>query len=111
MLKPNKRFLVVYKYMGRLYTKVFEARTDYAIETKILPKHLNGTSFIIKSCRELYNPFINEYFSVITDYELSMLKNGIHSAKKEWDMSLYEYNLIASVRGDKLLTKEEFNGK
>jgi hypothetical protein len=63
----------------------------------------------IKSIRELYNPYFDPN-SVITNYELSLLKDGFHNVTNKFNLSLNIYNTIAQIYGDKLLKAHEYGG-
>lgn len=104
-----KRFIITYKTTNHFNNVVVvKAKNIYLAENVEFYKLINLKTAEIITIRELYNPLLDPKLFV-TDYELSMLENGIHSRINYYDIPLERFNAIAQIYGDRFMTKKEYN--
>jgi len=101
------RYIITYKTLYGVGIVVVWARSEFLAINKALPNKIGTVLFDIKSVRKLYNP-LHDPRTTTTTYEISLLKNGIHSANKYYDIPFAAYNRIAQIYGDIPMTEKQF---
>ena len=97
-----QRYIVRYRTLhNKSDIMVIKSKSLYMATPDALDALFEKGVVEILEVRELYNPY-HDLNNVVTEYELSLLKNGIHEAITELSLTTIEYNKIAQIYGEEL---------
>lgn len=103
-----QRYIITYKTLhSQNKVVVIKSASEYFANIDIVELTKEDGVIEIITIRKLYNPILED-LGAFSSYEISLLENGMHSASKDYDMTITEYNKIAQIYGEELKKEGSF---